>query len=397
MNTIDRYAARGVSSGKEEVHAAIRGLGKGLFPGAFCTILPDIAGDPEYCFVLHADGNGTQISLSYLADKHKVRDLVWQWAARGGIVMNTDDVACVGAAGNTMYINQIINRNPFRIGANVIAALVGGCKDFCDTMARFSTPLIYVGGETADVADLSRTLTLDYSLAVRFPRSQVIDASRIKAGDAIVGFSSTGQALWEDGPNSGIGLNGLTNARHDTLSPQYAVDTETYAPELNPDLVYQGRFRLEDPLPGDNRFTIASALLSPPRTYTPLAIDLMKEIPVEHIHALINCTGSGQTKIGKFGGPGLLYDKSGLFPMPPLFTMLQEVRRLPWGQMFTSYSVGHRLEAVLPREFVSTCIKVGEACGIETKIVGEVKKNDDSMHNKVVITDRFGEKHKYNF
>jgi phosphoribosylformylglycinamidine cyclo-ligase len=394
-----RYERRGVSSSKEEVHAAIKNLDKGLYPGAFCKILSDPAGDPDYCCVKHSDGSGSKIALSYLAWKLGLGLRWWRAIAQCSIVMNTDDVACIGAVGYPTLLTQTINRNPFRISGEVISELVAGCNEFCERLnnlgAHIRSEIIHAGGETADVGDLVRTITLDNDIFVRFPRKEVIDASRIQPGDVIIGFSSTGQAKWEDEATSGVGCNGLTNARHDLLHHDYAIYQETYASEMHADLVYRGTHHLDDLLPRDNAFTIGSALLSRTRPYSPLISGLLKVIPREHIHGLIHCSGGGQTKIGKFGGPGLIYLKDKMFPIPPLFMALQEVGRLPWREMFMAYNMGHRLEAVVAAEVADACIEASHRCGIEARRIGEVLKNDSSA-NRVVIKEN-GRQHTYSF
>jgi phosphoribosylformylglycinamidine cyclo-ligase len=384
-----RYAERGVSSGKEAVHKATAGLNKGLYPGAFCTIFPDRRGDRAYGNILHCDGAGTKASLAYLAYREKFGMKVWPGIAQDSAVMNFDDVACVGALG-PMDVSQIISRNPFLVPDDVVAAIVAGCKAFCDKMNGLGFKLRYVSGETQDTADLTRTVAVDNAVAVDIRLADVIDASRMVPGDIIVGFSSTGQAPWEDGPNSGIGSNGLTNARHETLSGAYAKVTESYSPEMRKELVYCGPYRLTDPLPGDLRFTIGSALLSPTRTYLPLIKKLIDTVGREGIHGLIHCSGGGQTKIGKFGGPENQYVKDHLFPVPPLFQMLQKVRRLSWSEMYQAYNMGHRLEAVVSPEIALKCIKTASAVGIGAKVVGRVAKRLSLEAPRVIVSTEEG-------
>lgn len=383
---MDRYAMRGVSTGKEGVHKAIAHLDKGAFPGAFSTIVPDTHGR---FLVPHADGAGTKASLAYLAHKHGADISVWHGIAQDSIVMNIDDAGCVGAFGGTLL--QIINRNKFRVPDSVVEEIVAGAEAFCDLMRGLGFDLRYVGGETADVADLVRTLTLDNCLFIPSVQDrEIIDASRIEVGDVIVGFSSTGQTVWESEPNSGMGSNGLTNARHDVLHPMYRADTETYAPEIPPEEVYAGTYYLDDKLPGDERFTIASALLSPTRTYLPLMKALIYGVGRHTLHAFIHCSGGGQTKIGKFGPANVTYVKDKLMNTPPLFMFLQQVRQLPWDQMFKSYNMGHRFEAVVPIPVAEMCMRIAEELGIEAKVVGEVcprKKADE----RVIIKSPFGE------
>lgn len=371
--TDTRYEARGVSSSKADVRQAIAQLDKGLYPGAFCQIFP--LEDNAYA-VPHLDGAGTKAGLAYLAYKYGFPISIFKGIAQDSIVMNLDDIACVGAVTGPIFVTQLINRNKFLVPAAIVSTLVEGCKDFCAKMNSLGLNLIYAGGETADVPDLVRTLTVDNSMFARLPRVDLVDASRIEEGDVIVGFSSTGRAVWESEPNSGIGSNGLTNARHDTLSNDYAGDAETYAPEVPESRVYCGKYQLEDPLPGDHRFTVASALLSPTRTYAPLIKHLLeRKRPMmgwNYLHALIHCSGGGQTKIGKFGPEGVMYHKYDLFPTPPLFAMLQSASDLPWKEMYSTYNMGHRLEAVVPQENAGTCLDVARQCGISAKVIGKV-------------------------
>lgn len=385
-----RYAERGISSGKEAVHKATGNLDKGLFPGAFCFIFPDLAGDPEYGSIQHVDGAGTKSSLAYLAalEGSSVKK-VWAGIAQDGLVMNVDDVGCVGAF-RRMHISQIIGRNRFVISDEAIEAIIAGCKEFCDLLNRLDFDLVYVSGETADLPDLIRTVTVDNAVSTRIKLTDVIDASRMTPGDIIVGFSSTGQAFWENEPNSGMGANGLTNGRHDTLSPYYRTVTESYSPEMPAGLAYRGIYRLTDPLPGDKRFTVGSALLSPTRTYLPLIRKLLELIPREHVHGLIHCSGGGQTKIKKFGRPGNLYVKDNLFPVPPLFAMLQEVSGLPWEQMFAAYNMGHRLEIVIPAEFEEMCHIAASWANLEAQRIGHVEQNVSAESTGVIIKSPVG-------
>lgn len=379
----DTYAARGVSSGKEEVHRATADLKKGLFPGAFCKIFSDIAGDPNYGCILHADGAGTKSSLAYLAWLEGFGSKVWAGISQDSLVMNVDDLGCVGAL-ERMDVSQIISRNKFLIPAEVIEALVAGCKDFCDRMSLYGFDLMYVSGETQDTADLSRTVAVDNAVYTRVRLTDVIDASRMVPGDVIVGFSSTGRAGWEKEHNSGIGSNGLTNGRHDALSSYYKKVIESYAPQIPEELVYRGKYRLKRVLPGDNRFTVGSALLSPTRTYLPLIKRLLKLVSPVDVHGLIHCSGGGQTKIKKFGGPGNVYVKDKPFPIPPLFTMLQKVSGATWSEMYSTFNMGHRLEAVVPESAVDACFEAALWSGIEARRVGRVDRNS-LPENHVII------------
>ncbi len=378
-----RYAHRGVSSSKGDVHAAIAKLDQGIFPGAFCKILPDyLGGDPAYCNIQHADGAGTKSSLAYLVWKLTGDLDVWRGIAQDSLVMNLDDIACAGGMG-PFLITSTIGRNKKLIPGEVVKTLIEGCQEFCELLTKLGIPCVFAGGETADIGDLVRTVVVDNTITVRFPRSEVIDAGNIKAPAFIVGFSSTGQAAWETKPNSGIGSNGLTNARHDVLSSDYRVHTETFSPETDADLIYCGEYPLEDHFPGSEDFTIGSALLSPTRTYLPLINRILRSVVKKYIMGFIHCSGGGQTKIGKFGQEGITYIKDNLFPIPPLFRTLQRVRNLPWHEMYSTYSMGHRLEVIVSTiEAAVECLHHAEACGIEARIVGSV------VCNTVCNTDR---------
>lgn len=386
-----RYAARGVSSGKEAVHKATAGLDKGLFPGAFCPIFPDIAGNLKYGSIQHADGAGTKAGLAYLACIENFGRHVWAGIPQDSLVMNVDDVWCVGAQTGPMHITQIIDRNTFVISDEDVEAIITGCKHFCNRMNRLGFVMLYVSGETADVPDLIRTVTVSNVVSSRIKLVNVIDASRMRPGDAIVGFSSTGQAFWEDVPNAGGGSNGYTNMRHDTLAHYYAKFTESYAPQLKKTLVYRGKYRLTDPLPGDSRFSIGSALLSPTRTYLPLIKKLLELASPEDIHGLIHCSGGGQTKIGKFGDPENLYIKDKPFPVPPLFAMVKKVSGLTWKAMFKACNMGHRLEAVVPKRVVEACFEAAAWAGIEARCVGRVERRSLLNKRRVVIRGPAGE------
>jgi phosphoribosylformylglycinamidine cyclo-ligase len=393
-----RYQSRGVSAGKHEVHAAIAKQDAGLFPGAFCKIVPDdLTGDSSACLVMHADGAGTKASLAYLASREDSANAATIWAgiAQDSLVMNLDDIACVGSLG-PFLISNTIGRNAKRISGEVIAAIVNGYQAVCDQLEQFKIPCRLTGGETADVGDLVRTIIVDSTVMARLPRSTVIDAGRMAPGDVIVGFSSTGQATWEKTPNSGMGSNGLTSARHDLLGSDYRSRfTETYAPEVNPELVYCGPYRLQDPLP-NSTMTIGQALLSPTRTYLPLIKLLLENVAHSDIHGLIHCSGGGQSKIVKFGGLGRAngnrYVKDNLFAVPPLFAAIQKGTELSWAEMYSVYNMGHRLEAIVPAHAVDACLSAAKACRIDAQIIGHVESRD-VPGNEVVVKSPFGTFH----
>jgi phosphoribosylformylglycinamidine cyclo-ligase len=382
-----RYQARGVSAGKAEVHAAIARQDAGVFPGAFCKIVVDsLTGSPEHCLVMHADGAGTKSSLAYLYWRETGDASVWPGIAQDSLVMNLDDCACVGAMG-PFLISNTIGRNAKRIPGTVIKGIVDGYQQFCDQLTAEGIPCIMTGGETADVGDLVRTVIADSTITARLRRDEVIDAGSIAPGDVIVGFSSTGQATWESVPNAGMGSNGLTSARHELLGADYrARFTEAYAPEIDPSLVFCGKFKVTDPLPGDPRFTVGKAILSPTRTYLPLLKRLFAAIPRSEISGLIHCSGGGQSKIVKFGKPGNRYIKDNLFPVPPLFAALKEHTGQSWAEMYSVYNMGHRLEATLPAHRVDSALAVARDCGIEARVVGRVESTGSAAREVVVRT-----------
>ena len=387
---LSTYERRGVSSQKEDVHKATSSLDKGLFPGAFCKILPDVlGGSPSHCNILHPDTAGTKASLAYLA---------WRTTGNLGhlrgipvdaLVMNVDDVGCVGAV-QGILVDQTINRNSFQI-KDEIKEIIESAEQFCAMLRVWRINCHFASGETASVPDLVRTFDVGTSVAVRMKRKDVIDASRVVPGDIIVGFSSTGQARWEAEQNSGIGSNGLTNARHETLAPFYRKFTQTYAPEMDEALVYRGKYRLEDRLPEDRSFTIAGALLSPTRTYLPLIKMILEAVPRRYIHGIIHCSGGGQTKIRKFGRSGNRYVKYRPFPVPAVFKMIQEVSKLSWREMYEVFNMGWRLEMVVPDMKVANDIRkiAMDECDISAKVVGAVEEEDGP--NQVIIETPSGQ------
>lgn len=381
----DRYQARGVSASKAEVHDAISTQDAGLFPHAFCKIVPDhLSNDADACLVMHADGAGTKTSLAYLAWKEGFDTSVWQGIAQDSLIMNVDDCACVGAMGPYL-ISNTIGRNAKRIPGAVIAEIINGYQNICDQLQAEGIDCIMCGGETADVGDLVRTVICDSTVTCRMNRDQVIDTARIQAGDVIISFSSTGQARWESSPNAGMGSNGLTSARHESLSKKYQEKyPESFAPEIDSEFIYCGPHALQDPLPGDDQFTIGSALLSPTRTYAPLIKDLIAEIGVTDIHGLIHCSGGGQSKIINFGPGGMRFVKDNVIDTPPLFKMLQSATNQSWSEMYSVFNMGARLEAVVPAALAETCIAISKACGIHAQQSGYVEASG-SKNNEVVI------------
>ena len=369
------YSALGVSAQKGDVHAAVANLDQGLFPGAFCKLLPDyLTGSPDHCMLMHADGAGTKTSAAYVAwrEHHKLSEQIWAWNAQDALIMNIDDAACVGALGSFLVSNNL-GRNTHRVPGEVVRAVILGYESVCQMLRANGIQCHLSGGETADVPDLVRTLMLDCTIVGRLRRDEVIDCSRMQPGDLIVGFSSTGQAKWETTPNSGIGSNGLTLARHvlmtDTYRKRYP---ESFAPELK-GKAYRGKLSLVSDRLTDS-MTIGEALLSPTRTYAPLVKFLLERLPRDLIHGLIHCSGGGQTKIRKFGGLGLHFVKDNPFSIPPFFRLIQKEGQISWREMYEVFNMGWRFEVVVCDMTVAeACIATARECGIEAQIVGRVK------------------------
>lgn len=375
MNTpeADRYAQRGVSSGKEDVHAAIKNLDKGLFPKAFCKLIPDtLTGSAEHCLALHADGAGTKSSLAY-AYWRETDDLsVWAGIAQDAIVMNLDDMLCAGATG-PFLLSSTIGRNKGLVPGEVIAAIIQGTAAFCETMNALGVQIDFAGGETADVGDLVRTVIVDSTMACRMRRDEVVDNARIAEGDLIVGFASYGQASYETAYNSGIGSNGLTSARHDVFSKKVgAAYPETFDAAVPEELAYSGSKSLTDKVEGVE-LNAGQLVLSPTRTYAPLMVEILRELGPKNIHGLIHCTGGGQGKVLHFVDD-LHIIKDNLLPVPPVFQLIQSESGTPLAQMYKTFNMGHRLEAYVPNEAIAEqCIAMAKSFGIEAQIVGRVE------------------------
>lgn len=368
-----RYESRGASSSKTAVHQAIRKLDLGLFAGAFCKIVSDpFSEDPESCLVLHADGAGTKAALAYLIYQENKNCSVFHGIAHDAIVMNTDDLLCIGACG-PMLLSSTIGRNSHRISSEILEALIDGTQESIRFFETYGIPITFAGGETADLGDLIRTLVVDATVVTRLNRSEVIANDKIQGGDLIMGLSSSGQAVYEEVYNSGIGSNGLTSARHDLLHPSYALRyPESYAPETPTDMVYSGTLRIDDSLVG-TPLSIGEALLSPTRTYAPLIRDLLASH--RHlIHGMVHCSGGGQTKCLRFGN-GIRYLKNNLFDIPPLFRLIQQTSQTSWREMYEVYNMGHRLELFGTEELWSVVAKLAERYCIEAKVVGVCQSN----------------------
>ena len=389
----DRYSARGVSASKKDVRSAIANLSLGVFPNAFCRILPDpIGSDEEHCAILHSDDVGTKTALAYLAWKEGMGIGVWKGVAQDSLVMNIDDCACAGAVGPFFVVNTIA-RNAKLVSGEVVRAIIEGYRLFTERLAKWGVHCSLVGGETSDCGDVIRTVFVESTVLTRLLRREVIDAGRISPGDLLIGFSSCGQAAWEEEPNSGIGSNGLTNARHEALTSAYRRYTETYSPEVDPALVYCGRFALTDPLPGDARFTVGSALLSPTRTYVPLVGRLLVELGTDSIHGVIHCTGGGQTKILNFGlalASGNRYVKNSMLPLPPVFRMLKDATAQSWREMYRVFNMGQLLEIAVSEKIATRCLELAAECGIDAAVIGHVE-HASGRENEVLIIGEGGE------
>lgn len=382
----DRYNQRGVSATKGEVHKAIQKLDKGLFPKAFCKIIPDLlSGDPEYCSIMHADGAGTKSSLAYVYWKETGDLSVWKGIAQDAVVMNVDDLLCVGATG-PILLSSTIGRNKNRIPGEVIAAVIAGTEEVLEMLRSHALEIHSTGGETADVGDLVRTIIVDSTVTTRLKRSDVIDNARIQAGDVIVGFASFGQSTYEKEYNSGIGSNGLTSARHDAFAKEYSLRyPESFNAEIPEDLVYSGKYKMKDSVPGLD-MTAGKWFLSPTRTYAPLMIPALKKWRSQ-IHGIVHCSGGGQTKVLHFV-EGLHIIKDNLFETPPIFNAVYEQSATSWEEMYQVFNMGHRMEVYLPRELANPLIELARSLGIEAKIVGRV---ESAPAAKLTIRSPLGE------
>jgi len=372
-----RYTRRGVSAQKEDVHAAIRTLDKGLFPKAFCKIVPDyLSGSEEHCLVMHADGAGTKSSLAYVYWRETGDLSVWKGIAQDALIMNLDDLMCVGVTDHIL-LSSTIGRNKGLIPGEVVSAIINGTQELADELTEMGVRVTVTGGETADVGDLVRTVIVDSTVVARMRRDEVIDNSRISAGDVIVGFASFGQATYEGEYNGGMGSNGLTSARHDvfynTLSEKYP---ESYDPALPADLVYSGSYALTD-LVEDAPMNAGRLVLSPTRTYLPVAAAILKEMRM-NVHGMVHCSGGGQTKVLHFT-ENVHVIKDNLFATPPLFRMIQEESKTAWQEMYRVFNMGHRLEIYTDAESANRMIEIARGFQIDAQIVGRVEASDKRM------------------
>ncbi|MBA4055690.1 MAG: phosphoribosylformylglycinamidine cyclo-ligase [Marivirga sp.] len=383
----ERYSQRGVSASKEDVHQAISKLDKGLFPKAFCKIVPDYLGnDAEYCTVMHADGAGTKSSLAYIYWKETGDLSVWKGIAQDAIIMNIDDLLCVGATENIL-LSSTIGRNKNLVPGEVISAIISGTEEVLEMLRHYGLQVISTGGETADLGDLVRTIVVDSTVVSRMKRKDVIDNSRIKAGNVVIGLASSGQASYEDHYNGGMGSNGLTSARHDVFHKDYVLKyPESYDPQIPGDLVYSGRYKVTDEIP-NSPLNIGRLVLSPTRTYAPIIIDVLKNFR-EHICGIVHCSGGAQTKVLHFINNGLHVIKDNLFDIPPLFKVINEESGTPWNEMYKVFNMGHRMEIYTDERFASQIINIAQGFHVEAKIIGRVEKSDVKQ---VTVKSEYGE------
>lgn len=381
-----RYAMRGVSASKEDVHNAIKNIDKGLFPQAFCKIVPDyLTNDEKYCLIMHADGAGTKSSLAYMYWKETGDISVWKGIAQDALIMNIDDLLCVGATDNIL-LSSTIGRNKNLIPAEVISAIINGTEELIAELKTFGVTINSTGGETADVGDLVRTIIVDSTVTARMKRSDVIDNANIKPGDVIVGLASFGQAKYEKSYNGGMGSNGLTSARHDVfdnyLAQKYPESFDSAVPK---ELVYSGKVKLTDSV--ENAPIDAGKLvLSPTRTYAPIIKSILDKYTSNEIHGMVHCSGGAQTKVLHFVD-NVHVIKDNLFPVPPLFQLIQEQSKTDWKEMYQVFNCGHRMELYVSEETANDIIAISESYGVAAQIVGRVEASDVK---KLTIESEFG-------
>jgi phosphoribosylformylglycinamidine cyclo-ligase len=370
-----RYALRGVSASKEDVHNAIKNIDKGLFPKSFCKIVPDyLTNDDDYCLVMHADGAGTKSSLAYMYWKETGDLSVWKGIAQDALIMNIDDLLCVGATDNIM-LSSTIGRNKSKIPGEVLSAIINGTEELIEDLKKFGVTIHSTGGETADVGDLVKTIIVDSTVTARIKRSNVIDNSNIKAGDVLVGLASFGQATYETEYNGGMGSNGLTSARHDVfdkyLAHKYPESFDAAVPE---DLVYSGAVKLTDQIE-NSPLNAGKLVLSPTRTYAPIIKEILSKYTSESIHGMIHCSGGAQTKILHFID-NLHVVKDNMFSVPPLFKLIQEQSKTDWKEMYQVFNCGHRMEIYTSPEVAEDIIKISKSYQVDAKIIGRVEASD---------------------
>ncbi len=388
MSHSSRYLQRGVSSGKEDVHQAIRNVDRGLFPGAFCKVIPDmLTGDPDHCLVMHADGAGTKSSLAYIYWKETGDLSVWKGIAQDAIVMNLDDLLCVGVTGDIL-LSSTIGRNKSKIPGEVISAIINGTEEILAELRMLGVPVYSTGGETADVGDLVRTIIVDSTVVARSLRSDIIE-NRIVPGNVIVGLSSSGQATYEDGYNGGMGSNGLTSARHDVFGGYLARKyPESYDPDVPAELIYSGNRSLTESIESVG-LDAGKLVLSPTRTYAPVIKEVLEQFR-DRIDGMIHCSGGAQTKVLHFAQKVHII-KDNLFPVPPLFKMIQEESGTDWKEMYQVFNMGHRFEIYTDEQSAGGIIEIAEKFGIDARIVGRCEASEQKR-----LTIR-GEQGEYNY
>ena len=381
-----RYALRGVSASKEDVHNAIKNIDKGLFPKAFCKIVPDyLTNDPDYCLIMHADGAGTKSSLAYIYWKETGDLSVWKGIAQDALIMNIDDLICVGATNNIM-LSSTIGRNKNLIPGEIIKEIIEGTEEIISELKTFGVNIHSTGGETADVGDLVRTIIVDSTVTARMKRTEIVDNANIQAGDVIVGLASFGKANYEKFYNGGMGSNGLTSARHDVFN-HYLADKypESYDAQVPVDLVYSGKVKLTDKVE-NSPIDAGKLVLSPTRTYAPIIKKILEQYAPTQIHGMVHCSGGAQTKILHFID-NLHIIKDNLFPVPPLFKLIQEQSKTDWKEMYQVFNCGHRMEIYVPENIAENIIKISNSFGVEAQIVGRVEASENK---KLTIKSEYG-------
>lgn len=384
--TSQRYNLRGVSASKEDVHNAIKNIDKGLFPQAFCKIIPDyLTQDDDYCIIMHADGAGTKSALAYMYWKETGDVSVWKGIAQDALIMNIDDLLCVGATDNIL-LSSTIGRNKNLIPAEVISAIINGTEELIAELKKHGVTIHSTGGETADVGDLVRTIIVDSTVTARMKRADVIDNANIQSGDVIVGLASFGQATYETEYNGGMGSNGLTSARHDVFAKYLATKyPESFDAAVPNELVYSGQTKLTDAVK-NSPIDAGKLVLSPTRTYAPVIKKLLSKYNSNQIHGMVHCSGGAQTKVLHFVN-NVHVIKDNLFPVPPLFQLIQENSKTDWKEMYQVFNCGHRMEIYVPTEIAQDIIEISKSFNIEAQIVGRVEQSESK---KLTITSEYG-------
>lgn len=385
-DTSKRYNLRGVSASKEDVHQAIKNIDKGLFPQAFCKIIPDyLTNDDQYCIIMHADGAGTKSSIAYMYWKETGDISVWKGIAQDALIMNIDDLLCVGATDNIL-LSSTIGRNKNLIPGEVISAIINGTEELISELKNHGVTIHSTGGETADLGDLVRTIIVDSTVTARMKRADVIDNANIQAGDVIVGLASFGQATYEKEYNGGMGSNGLTSARHDVFAKYLAEKyPESFDASVPNELVYSGQTKLTDSVE-NSPIDAGKLVLSPTRTYAPVIKKILSKYNSNQIHGMVHCSGGAQTKVLHFVD-NVHVIKDNLFPVPPLFKLIQENSKTDWKEMYQVFNCGHRMELYVPAEVAQDVIEISKSFNIDAQIVGRVEKSDNK---KLTITSEYG-------